>query len=618
MLTVSQLSKSFAGRLLFENASLQINRGDRIGLVGANGTGKTTLFSIMRREEPADSGSVTLERGATIGFLPQEISPFENGTILDIALLRSPGALDRTSSEQPQSDAEFDHQTEAKAKRILKGLAFRETDFLKPAQSFSGGWIMRAHLARLLVQQPDLLLLDEPTNHLDLESLVWFQNYLKQYPGAMLLISHDRAFLNALAQHIVAIDRQQLTRFRGNFDAYLAQTEARETQALAAYKNQQREIDRLQTFIDRFGAKNTKAAQAQSKRKQIERMDVVVAPQSAGRKISFQFPQPIRSGRRVLELREVRHAYGPNIVYQSLNLELERGQKIVLVGPNGAGKSTLLKLLGGVLPVQQGLREPGHQVRIGYFSQHRVETLDLTRTVLEDAVDGEWPERTVRALLGAFLFRGDDVFKSIKVLSGGEKSRLALVKLLINPPNLLLMDEPTTHLDMASIDALLGALTQYRGTLVFISHDVHFIQTIATSVIRVSEGQLTFYPGNYQYYLDKIGATSERAGLIAGAANESHNPMSRRIIGSARDRRRVEAESRNSRNQRRREIKDQLLKLERAILALEARQKELTWQLQQPQTPDQLRELTLDLTRVADQLKHMTPEWERLAEVAEG
>src|SRR5688572_8687969 len=368
---------------------------------------------------------------------------------------------------------------------------------------------MRAHLARLLVQEPDLLMLDEPTNHLDLESLIWFQNYLKEYPGAIVVISHDREFLNALVDSIVEIRFNKLLRYRGNFDEYLTQRAANEANLLAAYKNQQREIGRMMRFVDRFRAKNTKAAQAQSKLKQIERMDKIEAPVADGRQIGFSFPQPQRSGLKVITLENIHHAYGANVVYRGMNFEVERGERIVLVGPNGAGKSTLLKLLAGVLPVQSGERKLGHNVKTGYYSQYRVEMLNPDRTAFEEALDTPQrvTEQFVRTVLGSFLFQGDDVFKPVRVLSGGEKSRLALVKLLLDPPNLLLMDEPTTHLDMPSIDALVDALDQFEGTLIFISHDVYFIRALANRVVHVSAGKLTIYPGDYQYYLDKTAAT---------------------------------------------------------------------------------------------------------------
>ena len=389
MLTVSRLTKSFGGRVLFEEASLQVNRGERIALIGPNGAGKTTLLSILLEMDEADAGEVALQRGVKVGFLPQESAPVGNETVLQVAtaLPDDPASHDLDLLDGEVAFSSDFQQVEAKAKRILKGLGFRETDYPRQAKTMSGGWIMRAHLARLLVAEPDLLLLDEPTNHLDLESLVWLQSYLMTYSGAILLISHDRSFLNALAQRTVEIDQRKLISYRGNYDEYVLQKAARQEQVVAAYKNQQREIKRLQTFIDRFGAKNTKAAQAQSKRKQIGRMDKIEAPDSSERQVSFRFPQPERSGRKVIELKQVRHAYGQNVVYQNLDFIAERDQRTVFVGPNGAGKSTLLKILAGVLPIQSGSRELGHNVQIGYCSQHRVDTLNLEHTVLLIAVN---------------------------------------------------------------------------------------------------------------------------------------------------------------------------------------------------------------------------------------
>ena len=462
MLTVSGVTKAFGARVLFEEATLQVNRGDRIGLVGPNGAGKSTLFSLLLGHAQPDDGEVRLERTATIGFLPQETAPTGDETVLGLAT-----AIDATEAEY------LGNELAPKAKKILRGLAFREQDFDRPLKQMSGGWVMRAYLARLLVQQPDLLLLDEPTNHLDLESLRWFQEYLRNYPGAILLISHDREFLNQLCDSIVEIRQSRLQRYRGNYDDYLVQCEAQAEQLAAAYKNQQKKIEQLQEFADRFRAKASKASQAQAKLKQIERMEKIEAPVREGKKIKFRFPQPARSGQRVITLTGIHHAYGETVVYRGMDFQAEREQRIVLVGPNGAGKSTLLKILAGVLPVQQGSRELGLNVKVGYYAQHRVEMLRPDRTVLAEALDTPQriTEEFARTILGSFLFRGDDVFKPVKVLSGGEKSRLALVKLLLDPPNLLLMDEPTTHLDMASIDALIGALQDFTGTLIFISHD---------------------------------------------------------------------------------------------------------------------------------------------------
>jgi ATP-binding cassette subfamily F protein 3 len=621
MLTLSQLSKSFAGRTLFSDVSLQINREDRIGLVGPNGAGKSTLFSLILGEASPDEGRVTLEKNVTMGFLPQESAPAGNETILELACATSPEmsrvqqAIQRHEAAGTLEDPEYHEaidtftelggwQLEPRAKQILSGLAFRDADFTRKAKALSGGWIMRAHLARLLVQEPDLLLLDEPTNHLDLESLVWFQEYLRNYPGAILMISHDREFLNQLVGSIVEISQAKLHRYRGNYDKYVVEKAAREEQHLAAYKNQQKEIASLQQFADRFRAKASKASQAQSKLKQIDRMEKIEAPVSATRSIKFTFPQPVRSGLRVITLKEVAHTYsntdgsGDLPVYRNLHFEAERGQRTVLVGPNGAGKSTLLKLLGGALPIQTGERLLGHHVRVGYFSQHRGDTLNMNHQVLESVLHSPNPvsEQTARTVLGSFLFRGDDVFKTVGVLSGGEKSRLALVKLLLDPPNLLLMDEPTTHLDIGSIDALITALRQYEGTLIFISHDVHFIRAMATTVLHISAGHLTPYAGDYQYYLDKSCATSERAALTAGEQLSNAQPIApprpapststekTPTPRKSKEQKRAEAEARQAKSQLKKQHATQIADLEKRILALETRLAEITAELEKPET----------------------------------
>ena len=493
---------------------------------------------------------------------------------------------------------------------------------------------MRAHLARLLVMEPDLLLLDEPTNHLDLESLQWFQEYLRSYPGAIVMISHDREFLNQLVGGIVEIAHSKLVRYRGDWDSYIEQKAAREEQQLAAYKNQQKEIASLQLFADRFRAKASKASQAQSKLKQIDRMKKIAAPVARGKTIKFHFPQPVRSGLRVITLKDVDHAYGDVVVYRGMQYQAERGQRTVLVGPNGAGKSTLLKLLAGVLPVQNGVRELGHNVRTGYFSQNRIDVLDASHTVLDSARDMPNPvsEQTARTVLGSFLFRGDDVFKTVAVLSGGEKSRLALVRLLLDPPNLLLMDEPTTHLDVGSIDALIGALKQYHGTLIFISHDVHFIRAIATSVLHVTAGanrtggKLTFYPGDYDYYLDKSKATSAQTALTAGRAVPETNGQKQEVTkqtGSGprkqKEQKRLEAESRNAVAKARREKEKRVHELETKIAALEGRQKELVLALGDPTAYEpggRAVSINRELAAVTADLARLTNKWETVTATA--
>jgi len=616
MLTVAGLSKAFGGRQLFDDVSLTLLSGERVGLVGPNGAGKSTLLKIILGHEPSDAGEVTFIRGTRFGYLPQESEPAGNETVLDVAV---------------PHDHEHDGQFVAKAKQILANLGFKQTDFARPARELSGGWVMRAHLARLLVQEPDVLMLDEPTNHLDLETLLWFQDYLRNYPGAILLISHDREFLNRLCTHVTEIRLSRLLRYTGNYDEYLEQRAATEVTMIATAKAQQREIDRMQLFVDRFRAKNTKAAQAQSKMKQIERLkeDMVKTPEGPDATVGFRFPQPQRSGHRVITLKHVKFGYGEptdKLTYENLNLEAERGQRIVLVGPNGAGKSTLLKLLAGVLKPLSGEHRLGHNAKSGYFAQHRAQMLNPNHTVLQEAL--ETPQRIteqfVRTVLGSFLFRGDDVFKPVSVLSGGEKSRLALVKLLLDPPNLLLMDEPTTHLDLASVDALIEALQPYEGTLIFISHDVHFIRVLANHVVRVENGRLRHFTGGYQYYLDKT-SQSARAALTSsgsgGAGSASPNHSGRRGTPpsegtSAIDRkgqRRIEAERRQARSRKKRGIQDRIAVLEKEIAELESREKELTAELEKPETyatGGRATQINRELIHVHERLAEANTEWE--------
>ena len=639
MLTLSEISKSFGARTLFEDVSLSINLGERIALVGANGAGKSTLFSIILRTGEPDSGSVVLDKHTTIGYLPQETAASGDETVLELAcsITEEHGKLMRILAEgtaSGQTDTEEYHdalgryaelggyQNEPKAKSLLKGLAFRESDFHRPAKTMSGGWIMRAHLARLLVMEPDLLMLDEPTNHLDLESLGWFQNYLEYYPGAILMISHDRAFLNALVDNIFEIRSKQVHRYRGNYDAYVEQRKARAEQHLAAYKNQQAEIAKLKEFAARFGAKASKASQAQSKLKQIDRMEIIEAPEGNDKKIHIKFPQPTRSGQRVMTLTGVHFAYGDLKVYRGIDLEIEKGQRTVLVGPNGAGKSTLLKILGGVLEIQQGERKEGLNCEVGYSSQNRADMLNPNRTVLQEAlsIPAPLPEVTTRTILGSFLFQGDDVYKKVNVLSGGEKTRLGLVKLLMNPPNLLLMDEPTTHLDMASIDALIEALKQYQGTLLFISHDVYFIRALAQTVLHISAGNLTPYSGDYDYYLEKSGALSEKQGLVAGDQLTDSRPAEAPVApkattassgGKTKEQKRKEAEERQAISAARKKAQAHLEQIEKEIAALEVRHKEIVTQMEAPETyaSGDAVALNRELVEVTDKLDQLNEAW---------
>ncbi len=608
MLSVSNASKTYAGRTLFSGVSFHINRGETIGLIGPNGAGKSTLFSLLLGETTPDEGQVTMEKGLVFGFLPQESAPVDDVTVLELAT----GHLHENNR----------WEDEPKAKRILKGLAFRDSDFDRNARTLSGGWVMRAHLARLLVLEPDLLLLDEPTNHLDLESLLWFQEYLKGYPGAILMISHDREFLNQLTGAILEIAHSKVTRYRGNYDDYLREKASREEQLQGAYDNQQREIAKMKQFADRFKAKANFASRAQDKLKMIDRMVKIDAPVADEKTVKFRFPQPPRSGQRVIQFKGLDFGYGETPVYSGLDFEVERAERIVLVGPNGAGKSTLLKLLAGALEPQRGSRDLGHNVKLGYFAQYRGDVLNMKHTVVQSAMDlpSRPGENLARTLLGSFLFRGDDVFKPVGILSGGEKSRLALVRLLLDPPNLLLMDEPTTHLDMGSIDALIGALEDFEGTLVFISHDVHFIRAMARSVIHIAGGVLTPYAGDYQYFLDKTKSTSAREALTAKLGNFQPDllpaPVKQQSTpgGKSKEQKRLEAEARNARSRAKKELEQKIQDIEARSAALEKRRGELHAVLRDSSAyadGAKATDLQRELDQADRQIEDLTAQWER-------
>lgn len=538
MLTIKKLTKTMGGKTLFRDASLNLNWGERIALVGPNGAGKSTLFKIILDEEPMDEGTVDRDEYAITGFLAQEAGEPTDETIIEIAMGIDPEmvgilrAIREGETTGQTGTPEFGkavdrftelngYQLEPKAKKILAGLGFQQGDFAKAANQFSGGWVMRAHIARLLVMEPDLLMMDEPTNHLDLMSLLWFQRYLSNYPGAILMISHDRDFMDGLVEQVVEIDPEamELVSYTGNYSQYQEQRQLRYDQKVQAWRNHKKEMDRVQEFIDRFRNVGSKASQVQDRMKTLEKMKEKMQKPRAPRKVfKFNFPEPPRSNQKVVELDKIKQAYGEKVIYDGLDLTLERGEKIVLVGPNGAGKSTLLKIIAGNIPINGGERKVGYATKMGYFSQHRVDSLNESNTVLDEVMEANktLAEDEVRAVLGSFLFRRSDVDKRIRVLSGGEKSRLNLVKFLVDPPNLLLMDEPTTHLDINSIDALVQGLKNYTGTLVFISHDVHFIRQLAETTLHINDGAVTRYTGGYDYFIEKSGLDDDRAAVTAG------------------------------------------------------------------------------------------------------
>ncbi len=544
MLTIHKLTKTLGGRTLLREAEMTINWGERVALVGPNGAGKSTLFRMILDEDQPDEGTIERDEYAITGYLPQEAGEPTDETILEIAIGITPEMIGllRTIREGEKSgdlsSPEFAHaqdqftalngyQLEPKAKKILSGLGFKQEDFQKPANEYSGGWVMRAHLARLLVMEPDLLMLDEPTNHLDLLSLLWLQRYLLNYSGAILMISHDRDFMDSIIETVIEIDPDAaaLVSYTGNYSSYLDQREKRYEQQVQAYRNQNKEIEGHQEFIDRFRQVGSKAAQVQSRIKFLEKLERIEKPRTPRKPFKFAFPQPPRSNQKVMELTKMGQSYGEKLIYKDLDLTIERGDRIVLVGPNGAGKSTLIKILAGEIPINEGKREPGYATKIGYYSQHRAESLNEYNTVLEEVMGActTLREEDARAILGTFLFRRADVEKRCGVLSGGEKSRLNLVKFLVDPPNLLLMDEPTTHLDILSIDSLVAALKNYEGTLVFISHDVHFIRTLAETTLHITRNEknpekgalVTRYTGGYDYFLEKSGLSDDRGAVTA-------------------------------------------------------------------------------------------------------
>ena len=649
MLTLTDISKGYGGRDLFAGVSLQINRGDRVGLVGANGAGKSTLFSIILDHNSPDEGSVTRERNMSLGFLPQETAPKGDETVLETATELTPevAKFRKTIKQHDAGEGDDDaayhealarmdelgvYLAEPNAKTILRGLAFREEDFDKPLKSLSGGWCMRAHLARLLVMEPDLLMLDEPTNHLDLESVIWFQDYLQHFPGAILTISHDREFLNSLVNQIFELRHRKLNKYNGDFDHYLIEREERHRKHVQAYENQQKQIEQMRRSADKFRASARRSSQTQNKLKQIDRMELIEAPESDEGTVNFRFPQPERVGQHPIRLQNIHQAYGDHVVYRGIDFECTRGQRMVLVGPNGAGKSTLLKIIGDVIPFQDGERILGHNVKCGYYAQNRTDMLRPSRTVLQEvmAMEKPVPEQQARTTLGSFLFRGDDVFKPISVLSGGEKSRLALVKQLLDPPNVLLMDEPTTHLDIPSIEALIYALKQYEGTLILISHDVYFIRSIAENVLHISGGELTFYPGNYDYYLEKT-KSGARAGLTAGtkeltnsrpeeATNSKDKSEKPRSGRKTKEQKRKEAEERQARSRKKKESTQGIENAEQRIAELEARQAELVQLLQDEShmaDATQAAATQKEISEVARKLQTAYSDWDRWTQIAE-
>jgi ATP-binding cassette subfamily F protein 3 len=637
MLSLDNISKQYGPKVLFEGLSLFIGERDRIALVGSNGTGKSTLMKIVTGEVEADAGAIHKSRFSTVGYLPQELIGHAGRTLLEETLKafedlqQLQGRFDEISMEIQARTAAGESgpaieslladmgliqhriedgegwRIEARAKEILFGLGFRESDLHRPSGEFSSGWQMRIELARLLLREPSVLLLDEPTNHLDIESLEWLEAYLKSYAGAILLVSHDRRFLDNLVRRTVEITRGRGTEYAGNYSDYLREKEIRSGLLEAAFENQQKMIRETERFIERFRAKSTKARQVQSRMKRIEKVDLIEL-ETDEQEIAFRFPTPPRSGRHVLHLEGVDKRYGDIDVLDGVSLTIERGDRVAVLGVNGAGKSTLARVLAGTEPIQGGRRTEGHQVIASYYAQNQADALNPAKTVLESVEEvAAFGTGNLRTLLGHFLFSEDDVFKRVSVLSGGEKSRLALARMLLVPANFLILDEPTNHLDLRSKEVLKEALRNFDGTFVIVSHDRDFLTGLITKVIVAKDRGLVVYPGSVDDYLRiwHEKEAGEQTGADPDAGSRSGNQ-------GERERKRREAERRQERYRRLRPLKDELESLLSRIGQMEKRKEELESMLADPRTygdANQARSAGSEYREIAPVLDALYQQW---------
>jgi ATP-binding cassette subfamily F protein 3 len=643
MIQLSSAGKRFGPKILFQELDWLITPHDRVGLVGANGTGKTTLLKILAGMEPLDYGAITQQRGIQCGYLPQDGLSLSGRTVFaeclsvfdyihqiereQEELAHRMGEVDHSSPEYAQIAERFHriqaeihardgYSIEAEVGTVLNGLGFKKEDWERRTEEFSGGWQMRIALARLLLEKPNLLLLDEPTNHLDLETRNWLEQYLAAYPHAYVLISHDRYFLDVTVKKTAEIWNKQVFFYSGNYEKYLAQKAERRAQLEAAYRNQKEKIDQLEAFINRFRYQATKAKQVQSRIKELERMEKVEIPPEE-KAIHFSFPQPRPSGRLVAEAKDLAKGYGPKHVFSQVDFVIERGDRIALVGVNGAGKSTLIKLLAGLEPPTGGELRLGHNADVDYFAQDQYKALDPQARMLDDLFQAA-PRSTqteLRSLLGCFLFSEDDVFKTIGVLSGGERNRYALARMLLHPSNFLLLDEPTNHLDLRAKDVLLDSLQKFTGTVVFVSHDRYFIDKLATRVFEIGDGRVEVFPGNYEDYLwrkEGKAAAPESSDLLAAppsTAATNHQPAAKQAEPDGKQKR-LNPIKLKQMKERLQELEEEIARLEAAIATAETA-------LQNFVSVEETQRQTGLLERSKSDLEHAMNEWEELGQLLE-
>jgi ATP-binding cassette subfamily F protein 3 len=648
MIQLSSAGKRYGHKLLFEDADWLITAESKIGLVGANGTGKSTVMKILAGLETLDYGSISRAKGISAGYLPQDGLALSGRSIFaecmsvfdDLhAMEKEMEALTGSMSELDHASAEYaavaeryqklEHEftsrdgytLEMEVGKVLTGLGFHRDDWTRQAEEFSGGWQMRIALAKLLLQRPNLLLLDEPTNHLDLEARNWLEEYLEGYPNAYVLISHDRYFLDITVKRIVEIWNKKLHFYAGNYDQFLTAKTARKEQLESAYKTQRDRIEQLEVFINRFRYTATKAKQVQSRIKELEKIERIEIPEEE-KTVHFSFPQPKPSGRIVAEFSNVAKTYGEGAVnehkvFANVNFLIERGERIALVGVNGAGKSTLIKLLARTEALSAGEFKLGYEVQPDYFAQDQYKELDPEARILDDLgeLSASSTQTELRSLLGCFLFSGDDVFKRIGVLSGGERNRYALLKMLLHPANFLLLDEPTNHLDLRAKDVLLEALMKYTGTVVFVSHDRYFIDRLATRVFEIGDGKVEIYPGNYEDYLwRKQGGAAKLQAETVKAVGLPQPTNGGPPVAVAEP---AESKAKRLNPIKRKQMEDQLVEIERDIAKTEATVEQIEAHLQTFVSAEETQRLSGDLSRLKNNLLNLMKEWEELSATLE-